>query len=381
MSDVPPEVIDQIFTRLPVKSLLRFRCVSKPFCNLIDSPDFIKSHLDRTLNSTSQRNVIVNSYSDLYALDFDSLDNPNLLNQPGKSQYVGTQVLGHSNGLLCLLANEDVFIWNPSTRMHKKLPVTEIEFPDTPGFTGCERIIYGFGYDCVNDDYKVVRIIHFFGEVENEVKVYSMKSDSWRRIEDFPYFLCYKHAHGVLVGGALHWAVTMDDDLDDPERWIASFDIATEEYHLIPRPEYVEMGFHMNVGEVGGKLTVHCNYDMMYMDIWVMNSYGVRESWTKLFSVAQTIDLPRFEYLRPFAYSKDGKKVLMEHLEQDGGKLLWYDLELKVLKGIRIANVPQFLEAFVCVQSLVKLTGGAKTLVASQEKKNKTKQKKTQQNS
>ncbi|KAK3019943.1 hypothetical protein RJ639_004926 [Escallonia herrerae] len=48
------ELITDILSRLPVKSLLRFRSVSKPWCALIDGPDFIKMHLKQTIiNSTN----------------------------------------------------------------------------------------------------------------------------------------------------------------------------------------------------------------------------------------------------------------------------------------------------------------------------------------
>lgn len=75
-------------------------------------------------------------------------------------------------------------------------------------FTICEKIIYGFGYDHVNDDYKVLRIAQFWDEVVDEVKVYNLKSNSWRRIKDFPYYLSYKRADGMLVNGALHWVLS-----------------------------------------------------------------------------------------------------------------------------------------------------------------------------
>ncbi|KAM7523251.1 hypothetical protein LguiA_013153 [Lonicera macranthoides] len=44
--------------------------------------------------------------------------------------------------------------------------------------------------------------------IKSEVSVYSLKSDSWRRIGDFPYYLIYGRVSGVLACGALHWAVS-----------------------------------------------------------------------------------------------------------------------------------------------------------------------------
>ncbi|KAA8531194.1 hypothetical protein F0562_005892 [Nyssa sinensis] len=53
---------------------------------------------------------------------------------------------------------------------------------------GC-FMIYGFDYDDSNDDFKVVGIYCGIGNVgsyETEVNIYTMRIDSWRRIQDFP---------------------------------------------------------------------------------------------------------------------------------------------------------------------------------------------------
>ncbi|CAL9017646.1 unnamed protein product [Prunus brigantina] len=43
---LPSTMIEEILSRLPVKSLCRFKCVSKPWSSLIsDNPSFVASHL------------------------------------------------------------------------------------------------------------------------------------------------------------------------------------------------------------------------------------------------------------------------------------------------------------------------------------------------
>ncbi|CAH2071488.1 unnamed protein product [Thlaspi arvense] len=51
MTTVPMDIVNDLFLRLPAKSLVRFRALSKLCCHLIDSPDFISSHLDRVLQT------------------------------------------------------------------------------------------------------------------------------------------------------------------------------------------------------------------------------------------------------------------------------------------------------------------------------------------
>ncbi|CAK9144101.1 unnamed protein product [Ilex paraguariensis] len=69
---------------------------------------------------------------------------------------------------------------------------------------------------------------------------------------------------------------------------ISAFDVGTEEYRLVPQPEYADKNFHMNVEVLGGCLCLLCNYYPHHIDVWVMKDYGVKES---------------FEFFRSIAYS------------------------------------------------------------------------------
>jgi hypothetical protein len=43
-----------------------------------------------------------------------------------------------------------------------------------------------------------------------EVKVYSLKTNSWREINDLPYYLLFhRRGFGVLASGALHWVASI----------------------------------------------------------------------------------------------------------------------------------------------------------------------------
>ncbi|XP_074379488.1 F-box protein CPR1-like [Apium graveolens] len=156
---------------------------------------------------------------------------------------------------------------------------------------------------------------------------------------------------------------------------IATFDLETEKYGSLPQPHYSDTSSCMlSLGVLGGKLCVNekevhifFNYDMRYIDLWVMEKYGVKKSWIKILSVAPSIN-NQFMQLKPLAYSNNGKKVL---LLKDAGQLIWYDLELKVIKKIRNPGIPEFWKAWISMESLVKLNCDAITALPWVQKKTK----------
>ena len=72
------------------------------------------------------------------------------------------------------------------------------------------------------------------------------------------------------------------------------------------------------------------NYGDVRVDLWVMKEYGVKESWTRLFSVASEEVISSLRFVEPLAYSRRGNQVLLEH---DNINLFWHDLKKKKKKA------------------------------------------------
>ncbi|XP_047264045.1 F-box/kelch-repeat protein At3g23880-like [Capsicum annuum] len=121
------------------------------------------------------------------------------LNCPmNKSQNHPIKVVGSINGLISLAIEEkDLFLWNPS--------VSKLKNSLTGRFTS-----YGFGYDELYDDYKVVGITKYLCYDDsryNVGKVYSLNNNSWKRLDDFQIVIQFPRS-GVFVNGKLHWTNT-----------------------------------------------------------------------------------------------------------------------------------------------------------------------------
>ncbi|KAG5549749.1 hypothetical protein RHGRI_014899 [Rhododendron griersonianum] len=141
---------------------------------------------------------------------------------------------------MCIESTSTLFLWNPSTRKSKKLPSPNLP-PAHVGLYG-----FGLGYDASIDDYKVVLMLKDWRSIgiALEVKIYTLRTDSWRRIGDFPHGRPYYRLRpgvffngalpirpGVYFNGALHWK-------SDTSGLIVSLDLAKETYGEFLKPEY-----------------------------------------------------------------------------------------------------------------------------------------------
>ena len=162
MSNYIPFVLQvKILKSLQVKSLIRFRSVSKEWKNKIDSSEFV------TWYNVSQQYFFV-SYLDLddRKLKFASIMDDDAFPQhkfsvspPLSVQTFGThKIVGSSQGLFCLYDSETkvATIWNPSIRKSVDIStVPSIHLPNWPSGHG-----FGFGVCPITSDPKLIKITY-----------------------------------------------------------------------------------------------------------------------------------------------------------------------------------------------------------------------------
>ncbi|XP_057521881.1 F-box protein CPR1-like [Amaranthus tricolor] len=172
MEILPTDIITLIISKLPVKSLCRFKCVSKSWNSLICDPHFLILNLVHSLSS-NKRLLIINYGTHLDSMSFDMGTNfeAKFLKRfdfpTHFSSGYDVSIVGSCNGLIALsfknLDNPlliDVVLWNPCSNTHFVLPSESLSSDDLgTDYTGFS---FGFGYDYVSDDYKIVRIVDYF---------------------------------------------------------------------------------------------------------------------------------------------------------------------------------------------------------------------------
>lgn len=266
------------------------------------------------------------------------------LDYPLKSPHNSVWIVGSCNGLVCIAVEEDaVFLWNPTTRKSNRLPDSGVRM--CSGYL----IIYGFGYDESNGDYKVVVIFCFVGSggsYETDVKFYSLRTNTWTRIEDiFPGIPL--NDSGRYVSGSLHWAASGVQG--SSYTWdIVSLELANGRYGKIVLPNCGAGRFDSTLEVLKGCLCVLCNFPGTHADIWVMKDYGQTESWTKLFSIPHFMNVRDYEYCTALYLSRNGEILL--HF---GPGLVLCNPKDGTLKDITIQNLRNCLEAHIYVESLV----------------------------
>ncbi|KAH0686140.1 hypothetical protein KY289_018901 [Solanum tuberosum] len=152
-------------------------------------------------------------------------------------------------------------------RKFKKLPDCRDKW-----CSGCHSM-YGFGFDEVHRDYKVV--VGFLNESYAysflvKVKMYSLNSNSWTSIEDFETGnICTKS--GMFVNGKLLWA---NDIYHTSGSDIISFDLADRAWGKVQQPYYGERDFCWTLGVLESDLSV---FQRIHVDVWVLKEYGVKK--------------------------------------------------------------------------------------------------------
>ncbi|XP_057796624.1 F-box/kelch-repeat protein At3g23880-like isoform X2 [Salvia miltiorrhiza] len=301
--NLPPEIITEIFLRLPVVSVPISKCVCKRWLHLLESDDFVKSHFARSAPAL----VVLGDSGRLKVLEWEGeLDPLTQYDFPYRPREINTSV----NGLLFLRLYLLLCVCNPIT-----CEVIKLNLPSDPQKSFSKVSAFGFGASKITGRYKAVCFKYNDYDDKLDCHVYTLGTGSWRRLEGInPYV--YQYDKGAFVNGNLHWTASIGED----SSWISCFDVETECFSFFKAPPYHAQGLPFTRGRslcaLSGCLWF-CEEAFEYendggrceLTIWIMKEYGVGESWSLAY-VIPLVDNDTF-LVDPIKVSDNGDLLIL----------------------------------------------------------------------
>ncbi|KAL3653849.1 hypothetical protein CASFOL_003530 [Castilleja foliolosa] len=305
--DLPRDITIEIFSRLPVKSLMRFKCVSTSFYNFISNdPLFRKKHL---YHQSSFKKVILVPHHhsttlgryNVFTCPIVSLspergvceDTTDLELRDRKSDFIdGIRFHNSCDGLLCMsMSGGDVVIWNPTTRQVDRFHSCVYNYIPKLRWFG-----YSLAHDPRANVYKLLGLT-IYSHNTYRLYLYSMEMEMWRYIEESSACDYVKYdGNTTIVNGAFHWLGSSDEHFR-MSHVVVTMDISDETYGTLALPQAI---CHNSTApllfEFKGKLCIFTQHaSNPCRDLWVMNEYGDVDSMMKMFCIS-FVDVPRFNY-------------------------------------------------------------------------------------
>ncbi|RAL42898.1 unnamed protein product [Cuscuta campestris] len=310
---LPEEILIEILTRLPVRSLVRFTAVSKSWFFLITSPALVSAHLRHSrCNDNSVGNLLLlrhlenssikEKYEILEETDHQTLNPISSPELPPAFACEDIRVVGCYSGVVCL-SNAwccdlcCTYLWNPCIQKLKPLSPPTIIRP-----AGSLNSLLGFGVNPECDgDLKVVRAVYQrkgeylqMPDGPPDVEIYLLSTGKWRTISAvgvnlymINFVLWWSQ---TFVHGAVHWIGQKWVDNVRSKCCITVFSMADEVFSEIMLPnelaKWIALYLHIMMFEESIAVAKYATRNhCIFCDLWVMKEYGVVESWCRIYRI------------------------------------------------------------------------------------------------
>ncbi|CAN1778246.1 F-box/kelch-repeat protein At3g23880 [Linum perenne] len=373
MSDfIPQEVMTNILKRLPIKDLVRCRSVSKHWLAIIDTPHFISCQLHHSISTNFNSALFFQTTMEGVTYYTRGRRSPNEIpDLPDK-----LILMGSCHGLVCFVLVDcnlhsmfgRIFIPQSSYVLPQLLllnPTTgERCSCSVDSFITKEQVpkmaAYGFGYDEISEDYKVVRIMQSASGF-HDAEIYCVRGKAFSSTTiHFPVakWLEFEQRVGKFVCGALHWC---NYDADAHRFKIRAIDLGSETIRELAQPNYSfkkKGACFLNIGVLDSSRLCVCAFHKAVneTDVWVMKEYGKVESWSMIYCFKNFIWPRNLPVNSVIPVGSIGRQILLMFARCRFAVCDPDTKRVTFVKSDRIGNPGSNIrEAVYCLESLVKI--------------------------
>ncbi|OVA05242.1 F-box domain [Macleaya cordata] len=374
------ESLREILSRLPVKSLMRFKCVCKRWQSLIQDHSFVDLHLTQSQRRPDLLIAVPGEDVVRFFSAEDTFEGGAAIHRIEIPSW-GHGALGSINGLICFvdLLEPATCIYNLSTREKTPWIKTSVKREKIRlGFDyRQEGPVFGFGFDPATKEHKVICMWEIFrfttkpsyeligGTAEKICKVLTVGKNTWRRIDDVPPYMLRGRA--IYANGSIYRRNAGLRFLECPEfEVIVAFDVGSEKFRSIPIPNFIVDTWDSHgkcdlrtdyLLEINGRIAIVDEITAHAVRLWICheNKEKMTSRWTE-----NTITLPSVldgRHLFPDAIPGTNQIVIQGDSTPRGClPLFYYDLKKKTYKKVEITGISPSMESpqiYTFVESLL----------------------------
>ncbi|XP_058187755.1 F-box protein CPR1-like [Rhododendron vialii] len=402
---LPEDVLMDILSRMPAKSLLQWKSVSKHWYSLIRNPKFISLHHTRA--KPGEILFLTRQVGDMIQIAWTLIASPTTFGNIDLSFIDrNVQLADSCNGVLCFQNASKIVICNPAIKEFRQLHLP---------FHQKERSSYlGFTFDPKANDYKAIKFVTRncypcdrlpyprIGAAMEEhfncpktvckckkpvcfpnVYVYALSTDAWRQTDAVVPNYCIYHVpqcyRCTSSDGVFYW---LAHDHAADAMHICVFRTSEELFESIPLPGIFRLKLLSNLCLLKDSLALALSdlhglgsrrVDTCF-DIWVMDEYGVQESWTKKYTTGPLLGCHDALGFRPNAevlLTRHNYRQLVSY-DLSAHNIVEYDPLVNTPEAQLVNEVLHYAESLISVK---RLTSKKKKSTLKKKKKSISKKK------
>lgn len=321
---IPLDLAWEILSRVPAKSIVRSRSVSKLWSSVTTNPYFINSFPARSskpcvlLVFQKGETLFVFSFPQhQYPIDpYSQVERYEVVN-PNNRHFACSDSV---RGLICFESSKQLVIWNPTMRRFLTLPEPE---------NSSLRYVRGFlGYDPIECQHKVLSFLANEG-----IRVLTLGAqESWRMIEASPLHLpAPTKGYAQCINGILYYEAFCGLTL---KHAIMSFDLRFETFNLIEFPMNVHIRGLLVTYE--GRLAL-VNSMRTGVEIWIMEDEENQKWSLKHVMYPTSVKISRTLDLK--GVTDDGELVYTPRSLSKSFHVVYFDLKRKSIRETKFKGM------------------------------------------